>query len=223
MKRIGIALFVTLSFLTLATTAWAEEESSCGQAAAWVADHAGELPSTYDELAAYPPSLRRAIFAALPAETKSRLWREHLERWVEGHPGLEASAQAVIAEAMDLLASDMFAVMDDAEKRQAYVDRLHGFEAKALGVMTPAELRGAFVDLGSFRTAAVVGEPIIKELPECDCALGEPGTVQECPRGKTCKDGGCKNDSGAGCGLFHYVPCHGRCLATGDVTPIEGP
>ena len=46
----------------------------------WVEKHRESLPSTYDEVVAYPISYQRAIFAVSPPEVQSRFWVEALKR-----------------------------------------------------------------------------------------------------------------------------------------------
>ncbi len=48
------------------------------RAGAWADSHASALPKTLAQLAAYPDDYRKAIFKAMPAADKSRMWREQL-------------------------------------------------------------------------------------------------------------------------------------------------
>src|SRR6476469_2268255 len=49
------------------------------RAGAWANSHASALPRTLAQLAAYPEDYRKAIFKAMPAADKSRMWREQLQ------------------------------------------------------------------------------------------------------------------------------------------------
>src|SRR5262245_17043656 len=49
------------------------------RANAWVKSHPNALPKSLAELAAFPEDYRKAIFKALPAADKSRMWREQLQ------------------------------------------------------------------------------------------------------------------------------------------------
>lgn len=221
MKGKGILVSTGLILLVATSMAWADDEPSCVQAARWVEAHADQLPSTYEEITAYPVAHRRAIFAALPAPAKSQVWRQHLDRWTESHPDLSADQSALIKEARAFLDSDLFEVMDDPARYQAHVDRLRDFEEKALDVMTADEVSSAFVDLGSLRPAAYQIDDIKPpKKSNCDCAVGTPGLVRACPKGQTCKDGGCTKTP-AGCGLFTYIQCHGLCTGADDIEPVE--
>lgn len=54
------------------------------------------LPETYDEFIAHPLARRRAIYARLPAGTRSRLWLEQLVRYRATHPELTAEQRRVL-------------------------------------------------------------------------------------------------------------------------------
>ncbi len=56
------------------------------------------LPETYDDFIAHPMARRRALYAQLPARTRSRLWLEQLSRYRATHPELTAEQQRVLDE-----------------------------------------------------------------------------------------------------------------------------
>jgi hypothetical protein len=58
-----------------------DSRAACVQAEEWVRAHSGDLPTLYDQLASYPMSHRRAIFANLAPEARADLWREQLSRF----------------------------------------------------------------------------------------------------------------------------------------------
>ena len=49
------------------------------RAGVWAKSHASALPKSLAQLAAYPEDYRKAIFKAMPAADKSRMWREQLQ------------------------------------------------------------------------------------------------------------------------------------------------
>ncbi len=215
MKRLENALIIALLLGTVAMPAAAEELApGCVAAHAWVQANADRLPMTYEDIAGYPMTYRRAIFAAVPADAQSRLWRAHLARYLELHPELDAAGRAMVDEAVELTAPELFAAVDDPAAHRAALERLSGFGERARAVFAGGELRNAFFDLGALHAAAIQIEPRPRPAPECECA---PGPFTNEP--EACGENGhcdtsieCNNDSQAGCGLFTYIPCNGMCV-----------
>lgn len=56
-----------------------DQRSDRDRAGAWADSHKSALPKTLAQLAAYPEDYRKAIFHAMPAADKSRMWREQLQ------------------------------------------------------------------------------------------------------------------------------------------------
>src|SRR6476619_4307432 len=56
------------------------------RAGAWANSHVSALPKSLAQLAAYPEDYRKAIFKAMPAADKSRLWREQLQIVLDREP-----------------------------------------------------------------------------------------------------------------------------------------
>ncbi|MEM1204427.1 MAG: bacteriocin fulvocin C-related protein [Acidobacteriota bacterium] len=181
--------------------------TDCDAATRWVAERADALPTTFDELAALPPSHRKAVFSALPAEHQSRLWQQHLDRWSAAQGDLTPAQLNLIAEARRLTSAEHFELAPGADSLDS---ALHLFDMQALRHFTPEQTRAAFYDLAGFAATGIQIED--EDKLECDCAQGRPGTVQACPDNSSCKTGGCSNPGGRGCGLFHFVPCDGVCL-----------
>lgn len=68
-----------------------------------------EAKDDYTLFHQFTPSQRAAIYPSLDAETKSYLWRRHLELYLEEHPKLPALQWSLIQEALDLLTPELFA------------------------------------------------------------------------------------------------------------------
>lgn len=84
--------------------------TSCGwfplsqdEIAAWVAAHRDELPTTLDELSAYPIPFRRAIVSAVSTEQRIGFWDAHLRTFLAPDAGLTTEQRAVVADALPLL------------------------------------------------------------------------------------------------------------------------
>ena len=83
--------------------------SRAEQAKDWVRLHAAELPGTLDEISSYPTPLRREIFAALPADAKSSLWREQLRRVRHTRNGLTARQREFLERLDNTLTPELYA------------------------------------------------------------------------------------------------------------------
>ncbi|GAB3741960.1 bacteriocin fulvocin C-related protein [Nocardiopsis nanhaiensis] len=73
-----------------------------GGVQAWIEAHRGRLPETYDAFAAHSMDYRRAIFAELSPEVRSRLWTEHVTRYRESRADLSPEQDAALAHALEL-------------------------------------------------------------------------------------------------------------------------
>lgn len=79
---------------------------------AWIEAHRGRLPETYDAFAAHSMDYRRAIFAELSPEVRSRLWTEHVTRHRESRADLSPEQESALAYALELFSDpDTFAEM----------------------------------------------------------------------------------------------------------------
>jgi hypothetical protein len=70
----------------------------------------------------FSPGQQAGIYPTLDAETKSRLWRQHLDLYLEKHPELSARQWTVVQETRDLLAPALFADLrwpESSESRRA--------------------------------------------------------------------------------------------------------
>lgn len=57
----------------------------------------------------FSPGQQAGIYPTLDAETKSNLWRRHLDLYLEKHPELSARQWTLVQEAGDLLTPELFA------------------------------------------------------------------------------------------------------------------
>lgn len=75
-----------------------DNASAVSRADAWVSLHAAALPTTLEEIAAYPQEYREAIRKALTPKQRSHLWREQLQGFLDTEPGLTAEQRAYVLE-----------------------------------------------------------------------------------------------------------------------------
>lgn len=75
-------------------------------AADWAASAGPNLPDTLDELSAYPSTHRRAAFKLVSAETRYRLWQEHLSKVAAGD--LTDAQREVVLDLKDALRPEFY-------------------------------------------------------------------------------------------------------------------
>lgn len=85
----------------------ADDRLVCERAQEWVGAHKEGLPSSADDIGAFPITYQREIFSELPAEAKSRVWRAHLAHAL--HLPLSAAQRKLIYEAMAIATPELFA------------------------------------------------------------------------------------------------------------------
>jgi hypothetical protein len=105
--RILVGLASVLVIM-LGVTLIADRRPIGERATAWAASHASTLPSTLEELAGYPREYRREILKALPAATKSDLWRTQLRKFAADRPNLTAAQRSFVQYAIDLASPASF-------------------------------------------------------------------------------------------------------------------
>ena len=218
--KLGAGLAVAAGVIVVGSTP-AFAEMRCATVAAWAAKNKGRLPQGYDEIVAYPMAFRRAIFAALPATSKSRLWTEQLTRYQAAHD-LTAEQAAVINEGLRLARPEQFARSRSPEFRRS-LDDLGKSSVAAFG--RPAA-RALFATLGSDATlpagasrpstatvSAAMSQPSAANVPaeaenSCSCSTADSW----CDNNTYCQSGFCAIPGPDGCGLFYQYECDGLCI-----------
>src|SRR5476649_1022883 len=95
----GIVTTMVLLVGAVGVSANINVQSDSQRATSWVATHQGALPRTLETFAAFPIAYQHAIFDALPAADKSRLWQDQLARLL-ARPNLTPAQQAFIRDAI---------------------------------------------------------------------------------------------------------------------------
>jgi len=237
--RTGILMIAPLVLLgtggVTATTIPAPVYSppECVVAAAWVAAHMRDLPTTEAGLSGFSMIYRRAIFRALPVEVQRELWREHLTSFLESESPLTATQRAMVREAVAGLDGFFDPTVDRADRQQAadaFMQRVSSAFPNALRVAVfsrlgpePQQTRTLAVMLD--RTARAPSylnarqltralTPAISAVSSADAIVCECNvSYQDCP-GEECFDGPemCSQTE-EGCGPMWLAACDGTCSA----------
>jgi hypothetical protein len=196
-----------------------DERPICERAAEWVDAHRGSLPSTLEELAAFPSGYRLAILNALPPDTKARLWKERVQIFAQ-RPDLTPVQQAAVQEVLTRIDTNLW-------NRDTKYDALRHETEKALGAGITAafgksEITQGLTLVGPVEAVPSVGRGGLLQLsekvrglfaanaaqqPPCQC-----GSTQDCVRygGGMCTFGSCTTTWT--CGWCGCLGCGGRCL-----------
>ena len=169
------------------------------RAIAWAQSHEGALPSTLEELAAFPADYRQAIFAALPVTEQSRLWHVQLQQVLDTEP-LTADQRTYVVNLMAMATPASF--MKDMPKPEVCDDIARLFTnptqkekvRRIATVATPARSFSATWVKASekMRSAVLVGAARF----DCSCrGLG----LCECGLLAGCAEGDCNHTMTCGC------------------------
>lgn len=165
-----------------------------GKSPAAAAEIPYPLPHRYDDFVRYTMPQRQAIFGKLSGEARSRLWTEHLSRYVAAHPRLSASQLRVVQQAKTVVGSPA----TFARRRTPQVDRqLSALREDAIAVFGRDEARRLVATLGPAEDAAI---------PGCSCSLQSDWCVGYCTGRHNCIP------TPAGCGTLLAYPCVGTCV-----------
>lgn len=140
--------YVSLLVIVLVAVAASSKPVSasvCEQAVQWVKNNEENLPQNLDDFLVVPVEYQRVVFAALPAETKGKMWITHLERYLTNHDDLSADQISVIKEAIGLIEqSNIYVASSDS--LQQYLVALN---ERAVATFGEREATLIFAQLGS--------------------------------------------------------------------------
>ena len=184
---------------------------------------ADQLDQAAESVQAYPFAYRREIVRALSDDRRALVWRRHIIRYRDTHPGLPQAAVDLLDAAAALVTPQLFSAPSSDERAQA---RSIGDQLAAILGRDEAEFvlyrlgprDGTFVSLEpiSERVAnwvrrAMVAVALNEE--DCNCA-----TSWGCQEGQACKGGtGCAPDEDwPACGWLWTETCDGVCRTSSD-------
>jgi hypothetical protein len=187
------------------------------RAGVWANSHVNALPKSLAQLAAYPEDYRKAIFKAMPAADKSRMWREQLQAVLDRET-LDNEQRTFIEKTMALATPASFEPNQPTPEVCPDIARL----------FTDPDLRAKVTKLGTvtpparsmWSTVATVSETIHRTVGlnaggfKCDCrglGLCECGLTEAC-----ISTGGCEQSDDCGC--IWSGTCDKYCEATIQTT-----
>jgi len=79
-RALLLGFFVVLLSIGFPSLVLLDQRSPTQRALDWATAHASSLPVTLDEIAAFPPDYRRAIFRKLEPSVQAALWQDQVDR-----------------------------------------------------------------------------------------------------------------------------------------------
>lgn len=196
--RIGAGALVAAGLvLTGKSPAFAERAGAA--AAEWVEQNKDRLPTTYEDIIAYPLTYRRAIHARLSPTAQRQLWMEHLSRYRAAHPDLDPRQRAVLSKAIATASKP--ATFESALAPDEALDRLGTIAIEAFGKQ---QARGLLATLGSVPSPASHC-PTLPDACECSTQSDYCSVACRYDGNNTCLH------TNKGCGTFWQYPCNGCC------------
>jgi hypothetical protein len=229
---------IAVALASVTAARWPGPILSCQIAAAWVADHASELPTTLDGIRRYSGSYQIAILSAIPNEARKQMWVEQLESFVASETSLTPLQRSILANAPGAPLNDhqkeivkkelrrldlYFDANRSIAERQAAID----LSVPVLrGAFEPVLLNAIFKTLGPTYarrdtvTAAAVASQPARDTSNAELTAKLPATAAThvLPPGCNCYTLGdqcCGPDACGGgttnmtCGFYHDQPCDG--------------
>lgn len=246
-RRRMAAIMPALSGMALvamaATSPFPNARAAAEQAAAreWVARNADHLPKTFEEIAGYPVTYRKAIVVRLTDSESEALWRTHLESFVRNRQDL-SPMQLRVREALGVATlneEQLSFLKETLESLHAGIGEGTTTETKkAYALEVCKRAKALFPKSVAFRITGVVGaaDPMrkavgkaslvgltdairgatvklgLRQAPVEDCGCNSDSTCS-CPNDEECL-GGCKPTT-VGCGCFGVFGCDGGgCFVT---------
>lgn len=218
---------VVLAFLTLALALPVEivllqalsTTDSKTAVRSWVTNLDSEtLAAVSEDISSYPLLYRREIMRALNADKRSQVWRRHIQRYIDAHPGLDSSARVVLEAAVAFAAPAVFDRPSDADRQQMQI-----LAEQTVTLLGREEAEYVFYRLGPRDGKFASAEPLsmrwsnwvrglvvamADSAADCNCNVdfGCDGTA-ECRNGATCT----VDDDWPACGWFWFQTCNGLC------------
>lgn len=207
--RTLLCVFVVTPIVAAIIPATVDPRPECEQAQSWVAARANRLPTTLDDVAAFPTVYRHAIFSTLSAEAKAGLWQERLARLARGP--LSPAQRALVDEARALVTPEIYRTRRVPQDWVVRATRELGREGFKRTFKELAEGEGSYRTLGSSLvqlTRRWNDFATTSARPECDCAYH----TNDCGPSEVCCPLLCTFSYG--CGPFGTYSCDSVCRLT---------
>jgi hypothetical protein len=181
---------------------------------------ADELGDAASRIQSYPYGYRREIMRALTPTQRSEVWRDHIQTYLDEHPGLDGNAVNALEAAIALATPRAFAnpTADDRAQIDTVAEQVKTLlgteEAKFLFFrLGPRDERTASIEPLGMRLSNAVRRLFVAlaDAEDCDCNVGFgcDGVSTVCREGTGCNI----DDSWPACGWFWNQTCDGLCYA----------
>ncbi|MEU7004638.1 bacteriocin fulvocin C-related protein [Nonomuraea sp. NPDC046570] len=167
---LGVAVSVIAGRTSLAQAAVAGPSP----AQKWVQDNKANLPQTYEAFSVHDLEHRRAVYAALSPQARSRLWVAHLQEYRSSHPNMSAEQDAVFSDFMELVSDNANFVSPVTEETHR---RLNSLRETAIAAFGEVEAYAVFANLGPRPASASSDRPtpaLTAAAGSCQCAIDSP-------------------------------------------------
>lgn len=206
------------------TLAFVDTRPVAVKAHEWALATRDSLPSTLDELSAFPVEYRREAFKRFAPGQQSALVREHLRNFLRSEtlttqqrelvnrmiqivsPEAYGNGNAQARKAMGEICTKVSPSFD--RRQQALLSTLGPMRASESALIRMARATKAFLSLPHVNAKPTS----IATFGSCDCNLG---SWCSCVGVGNCGgDEACADEGGVGCGCGWLHPCNGSCVPT---------
>jgi hypothetical protein len=187
------------------------------RAVAWATKNPDRLPSTLDELAAFPASWRFGIYSTLDPQIKNALWHEQLSRLLTENPGMSVKQRAFVDSMLDKMAPVTFSkdatplkICEDVHNLFGGTGMEQAFKAANIGLLGRPSQSVSTIALDTLESVRQL--MVVNALS--DCTANSDSYWQclcncEVERNRRCDNGNCNVVSNCGC-ITSYN-CNARC------------
>jgi hypothetical protein len=207
LAKIALTGIPVIMFGVLIGASAPQPEPECVKAEKWVASNRGHLPATLTEFSKFELAYRKAIYHALPRETRLRLWHEQL-----AHYSRSDSLSATQRQFVDEMAAALDRVLGSAE--EAEFEAIN--EPRAIQILGKPLARQVFANLGvGVPNPPSIVAPGSAALSGCECNTSDDWCSDgpTAPPRKCYAGGTCITPTESGCGWWWSQPCNGYCGA----------
>jgi hypothetical protein len=178
----------------------------------WVKDHLSMVVNlNRQEIIKYNVSCQKAIFRAMNAGARARIWQEKFQAAINDNDTYTPQDKEYIKKLAGLLRPEMY---DDTTATVPAVLKNWLIEVKTNGKWNDEKLAiFAYTFFTKAEFLAIEGKEPVRGEPDCDCTQGTTLSCSNLPWNHyhKCMLERC-NYQGSGCGFLGFEQCEGRCL-----------